>query len=52
MAHHVYPIYDLLEHLKGLVLQSHSLRISMLSMTLENSRESKRSCSEDPRLMV
>lgn len=45
----MHPIYSLLEHGKGLVLQNHSLRVSM---TLGNSRTSKRGFSESPALML
>ena len=43
------PIYELLKHVKGPLLQIQSCRISM---TQGNSRISKRSPSEDPVLMV
>ena len=45
----IYPIYELLEHMKGLVLQIQSYRISM---TQGNNRKSERSPSEDPVLIV
>jgi hypothetical protein len=40
----IYPIYELLEHMKGLVLQTQSYRISM---TQGNNRKSERSPSID-----
>ena len=50
MVHpNIYPIHELLEHLKGLVLQIPSYRISM---TQDNNRLSVRSPSEDPVLIV
>jgi hypothetical protein len=50
MAHSsTYPIYELLEHVKGPVLQNQSYKISM---TQGNSKISKRSPGEDPVLMV
>jgi hypothetical protein len=50
LAHtNIYPIYELLEHMKGLVLQIQSYRISM---TQGNNRKSERSSSEDPALIV
>lgn len=45
----MYPIYSLLEHVKRLALQNHSLRVSM---TPGNSRISKRGFSESPALML
>ena len=50
LAHpNIYPIYELLECMKGPVLQIQSCRISM---TQGNNRISKRSPSEDPVLIV
>ena len=50
LAHpNIYPIYELLECMKGLVLQIQNYRISM---TQGNNRISKRSPSEDPVLIV
>lgn len=45
----IYSTYDLLEHVKGLVMQNHSLRISM---TQGSSRTSERSFREGPVLMA
>ena len=45
----IYPIYELLECMKGLDLQIQSCRISM---TQGNSRISERSLTEDPVLLV
>ena len=50
LAHpNIYPISELLEHVKGLVLQIQSCRISM---TQGNNRTSERSPSEDPVLIA
>ena len=50
MAHpNIYPIYELLECVKGLVLKTQSCSISM---TQGNYRISKRSYSEEPGLIV
>lgn len=45
----IYPIYELLEHVKGPVLLNHSCRISV---THDNSKISKRSLHEGPELVV
>lgn len=45
----IYLVYELLEHVKGLVLQNQSCRISM---TQDNSKIPERSPGEDPVLMV
>ena len=45
----IYPRYELLEHMKGLVLQNQSYRIST---TQGNNRISERSPREDPVLIV
>jgi hypothetical protein len=48
LAHpNIYPISELLEHVKGLVLQIQSCRVSMT----QDNRISKRSPRENPRLM-
>jgi hypothetical protein len=43
------PIHELLELMKGLILQNQSCRISMMQ---DNSRISKKSAGEDPVLTV
>jgi hypothetical protein len=45
----IYPIYEPLEHMKGLVLQTQSFKISM---TQANNKKTKRSPGEDPILTV
>jgi hypothetical protein len=45
----IYPIYEHLMHMKGLVLQIQSFRISM---TQDNNRIMERSLSEDPSLII
>ena len=45
----IYPLYELLEHMKGPVLQNQSCKICM---TQGNNRISKKSHSEDPVLIA
>ena len=50
MAHPtIYPIYEQLEHMKGLILQNQNCRVSM---TLGNNRISECSHDKDLILMV